>query len=437
MSSVTTRTIGIDEIVFRADLYPRLKPDPQTIKRYRDAIELLPLPVVASLADGGEDIVPNVLVDGYHGWQARKAEKVAEIDVHDLGALSAMQILEESIRSNASHGHQLSQKDKQTLVERLWDDLDIEDETERQRHLVALFSVNERTMQRWTKEIREEREKVLKRRAWALYELEHFALSLPEGWKRWTQDAIAEELGIDQATVARWLMQMRQMAEMHKEPDSLQVYDLWQFQQARGDSTYFGKLPPQVIENVLWLYTEPEQSVFDPFAGGGTTVLSAIPMRRKVWASDLEPSDLTLPIVKHDVLEGWPEAAPAEVDLIFLDPPYWKQARGQYPEHPSQLGEMELSEFMEAWDSVIASMAEHLVSGGRLAYIVSPTQEQWRVVDHALAMRDACLSRGLEQIRRIIVPYQSEQTHGGHVTKAIEARNLLARYRDLIVFEKP
>ena len=31
-------------------------------------------------------------------------------------------------------------------------------------------------------------------------------------------------------------------------------------------------MPPQVVENLLWVYTEPGDIVVDPFAGSGTTI---------------------------------------------------------------------------------------------------------------------------------------------------------------------
>jgi hypothetical protein len=39
-----------------------------------------------------------------------------------------------------------------------------------------------------------------------------------------------------------------------------------------GQGSYFGRMPPEVVENLLWFFTEPGQVVFDPFASGGTTI---------------------------------------------------------------------------------------------------------------------------------------------------------------------
>jgi len=65
----------------------------------------------------------------------------------------------------------------------------------------------------------------------------------------------------------------------------VQHFDVWSFQNGGGDSSYFGRMPPAVVENLLWLYTEPGDIVVDPFAGGGTTIDVAKAMGRRVWAS--------------------------------------------------------------------------------------------------------------------------------------------------------
>src|SRR5207249_2871598 len=97
-----------------------------------------------------------------------------------------------------------------------------------------------------------------------------------------------------------------------------------------GESSYFGKTPEQVVENLLWLYTELGEIVFDPMVGSGTTIDVAKRMGRRVWASDWKPHTPTLPIHQHDITTGWPEGAPSKVDFIFLDPPYWQPPTGKH-----------------------------------------------------------------------------------------------------------
>src|ERR1019366_6668908 len=76
---------------------------------------------------------------------------------------------------------------------------------------------------------------------------------------------------------------------------SRQDFDVWKFPTPDDDAgtpSYFGKLAPQVIENLLWLYTEPGQIVVDPFAGGGTVIDVAKRMGRRGPATDVWPRQL-------------------------------------------------------------------------------------------------------------------------------------------------
>lgn len=196
-------------------------------------------------------------------------------------------------------------------------------------------------------------------------------------------------------------------------------------------------MPPQVVENLLWIYTEPGQIVFDPFAGGGTTIKVAKAMGRRVWSSDLAPSSPLLPIHQHNILDSWPADAPRQADLILLDPPYWNQAAGQYVDHPQNLANLSLEAFYAAWAKIVQTCAAHLAPKGRIAYIISPTHcKDGTVVDHATDMLRACWDAGLRVDRRIIVPYSTQQATGQQVDWAREQRRMLKLYRDLVVLTK-
>lgn len=60
------------------------------------------------------------------------------------------------------------------------------------------------------------------------------------------------------------VIQERESAPVNGDPPaSRQHFDVWQFGSDGGGSSYFGKMPPQVVENLLWTYTEPGQVVFE------------------------------------------------------------------------------------------------------------------------------------------------------------------------------
>lgn len=392
---------------FVKELYPRLDHDEAAIERYRLAIDRLK-PIV--VARGG------ILVDGYHRWQAHRREELSMIRAEDLGDLSDEQILRESIRRNADHGVQLSKADKAKLAKQLWPTFAQDGGVDA---LAELLSVGKRAVEMWTKEARDAQKAELRERAWDLW------------LDCWDQKAIAELIKVSPATITNWFNE-RKAAFSESPPESRQHFDVWQLP-GDDDSAYFGRLPAGLVDNLLWLYTEPFQTVVDPFAGRGTTVKVAKRMGRRVWASDRQGNrwDETLPIHQHDITAGWPAAAPRKADLILLDPPYWQQAKGRYSDDGADLGNKTLDEFNADWRTIAKMCMEHT---GRVAYIISPTQlADGSVVDHATGMLQPFLAEGWRVERRIIVPYSTQQATGQQVTWARENRRLLKLYRDLVV----
>jgi DNA methylase len=408
-----TTIISIDDIEFVKELYPRVREDDSAIERYRAAIDRLPPIVVAR---------GRVLVDGFHRWQAHKRERIASIKAEDLGNLSDIEIRKESIRRNASHGRQLETSDKRKQAGELYllgvSEADLQE----------LLSVTPSTLETYLREAKRTEKEAQQARAWDLW-----LDCVTDSWVK-----LGELVGTTDKTVKGWISEFSDRSGFSEPPESRQHFDVWSFQKANGESNYFGKMPPQVVENLLWLYTEPGDIVVDPFAGGGTTIDVAKRMGRRVWASDLHPSTPTLPIHEHDVADGWADAAPRKADLIILDPPYWQQAKGKYSDDPADLGNMLLSDFYAEWDHVIKECVGHLADDGRIAFIISPTQcDDGLVIDHALDMADrANAVAGLAVERRIIVPYQTQQATGQQVEWARENKRLLKLYRDLVVMTR-
>lgn len=412
-----TVEIKCGDIRFVKELYPRLKPHDDVVERYRDALDQLPPIIVAR--DG-------ILVDGYHRWQAHVREGLDKIRAENLGNLSDAEIVRESIKRNSSHGQQLSRNDKQRMAGQLWATLAHLDSADRTKDIAELLAVSERSVQAWTKDARKSEREEAQAKAWDMW------LDCNE------QKSIAAEISVDEATISRWL-QERKSAEMQP-PESRQHFDVWQFQMndrdGGGQQSYFGSLCPQIMENLLWFFTDPGDIVVDLFAGSGTTADVAKKMGRRVWVSDIRGNHYSphLPIHQHDATTGWPDDAPRKADLVFLDPPYWKQAKGRYSDEPGELAEMDLPDFRAAWAAVVKNAVEH---ANRIAYIISPTQnEDGSVLDHATDMTDPFFRAGWHIERRIIVPYSTHQATGQQVTWARENKRMLKLYRDLVVMTK-
>ena len=109
----------------------------------------------------------------------------------DLGNLTDEEILAESIRRNATHGHQLVDADQRHLSLRLW-------KPGAAAELAALLSVPERTLRGWTADLRGEERRQRQQQAVAL-------------WLDCLSDReIARRLEVDHKTVAAWVGEFRQ-----------------------------------------------------------------------------------------------------------------------------------------------------------------------------------------------------------------------------------
>lgn len=405
-----TATIGVDAVEFVKEFYPRLREDDAAIERYRAAVDLLP-PIV--LARG------RVLVDGFHRWQAHKREGVAAIAYEDLGNLTDLEIVKESVRRNSTHGRQLETRDKRRMADQMYRQ-GVRDIAE----LGRLLSVTASTLETYLREARRDEKQAHQDALWDRW--------LNCEWDSYSQAANA--MNVSDKTARAWISEFSERSEFSEPPESQQHFDIWSFADDGQESSHFGRMPAGVVENLLWFYTEPGQIVVDPFAGGGTTIDVAKRMGRRVWASDLHPSTPTLPIHEHDITTGWPDDAPKRADLILLDPPYWQQAKGHYSDDPADLANMPLPGFQAAWEQLVKTCASHLADGGHVAFIISPTQmDDGTVWDHAFDMAGECVVHNLQIERRIIVPYSTQQATGQQVTWARENRRMLKLYRDLVV----
>lgn len=407
----------VSDIRYVAELYPRLKPSDEVIERYIAAIDQLP--PIAVARDG-------ILVDGFHRWQAHLRSGVDEIAVEHLGDLSDAEIMREAYRRNATHGHQLSTPDKKRAADHLYRTLP-GDADERVADIADLLGLTESTAKKYVADARQDEKKALQAKAWDMH------------LDCMTQQAIADALGVTQKTVSNWLENLGQRSDFSNPPASRQHFDVWSFGSDKdSDTTYFGRMPEQIVENLLWLYTDPGDVVIDLFAGSGTTIEVGKRMGRRVWASDRASFAKypTLPINEHDATAGWPTDAPSKAKLVILDPPYWVQAKGRYSEDADDLGNKETwHEFITAWGKVVASVKDH---AERVAFIVSPAQvgglSDGHVIDLAYDMAgEAILSGNYTIERRIIVTYSTQQATGQQVDAAREHRKLLKLYRDLVI----
>lgn len=89
--------------------------------------------------------------------------------------------------------------------------------------------------------------------------------------------------------------------------DSPRVYNVWNFANCdpRLGDEHPGRVPGQIVLNLLYYYTEQGELVVDPMAGGGSTIDACLVMGRKCRAYDINP--IRKDIVKWNLYDGFPK----------------------------------------------------------------------------------------------------------------------------------
>ena len=407
--------VEIDKIRYIKELYPRQGIDEEAIKRYRTALDKLP-PIVISKE--------YILVDGYHRLIAHKIEGRTRIEAEILD-IDKDKILIEAIKRNATHGKQLTYEEKKWLARRLYEEHHGE---LTQKEIAEILAVGNSTVSSWCSDINHKKREERKQKAIELY-LDY--LSYP------TQEEVAKALDITQKTVSNYIQNFKNELISNPPPDSLQLYNVWRFQQCdpRYGMDYPGRIPGQIVENLLWYYTEPFDLVVDPMAGGGTTVDVCKAMYRRYAAFDINPIE-EKGIRKNDVRDGIP-LANSETDLIFLDPPYWRLQRDFYIEKSISSGSY------EEWCDFMKKLANEcyrvVKKGGHVALLVEAfldEKETGEFLDLPCDCKRWFEDAGFKQVHKISVPLTSEIKSARDVEYAKRKRIMLDLDRDLRIFKK-
>jgi DNA modification methylase len=102
------------------------------------------------------------------------------------------------------------------------------------------------------------------------------------------------------------------------------VTTLWEYpsqhygDEEQGSQRYRGATPSYVIWNVVHRFTEPGETVLDPFCGSGTTLDVSRDLGREAKGFDLAPT-------RPEIVQADARSLPLKqkcVDLVFMDPPY-------------------------------------------------------------------------------------------------------------------
>ena len=348
MAKSTTK-IPISSIILDEEIYPRKGVDQKRIgifaENIRDGFKFDPIEVEPHPDKPGK----YRLLDGVHRWSAFKAVGVAEIEaiiIKDLDgtdpllyaakkAIGPKQLTEDEAKDTARRAYS---KNTSLLS------ADIGKAIGRSRQTVDSYIADLRAATQLGLDIK-------------IFRMDR--LGVPQG-------RIARRMGVDQKTIHNHLGEMPglafllntdlskgftvpQVAEKHgwAEPlvwsialdgkDDLQrfkalmwgllTWDHWYWNvcDKRFGDDWPGRIPAQMIAHILYYFSDQNDLVFDPMAGGGVVADTCLAFNRKCWSFDMDDRPDTRPEIEPHFWDfndlKCPVQGKAKPDLIIFDPP--------------------------------------------------------------------------------------------------------------------
>lgn len=417
-----TIQVALSEIVFDNNLYPRKEHDPARVQKYAECLESM------ETRKNFMSILSDMrLLDGRHRHLAylskHKPEHIVTVFVHAFTTDNEAKDLAAQLNSEDNYG--LTDDDKRRNAIRMF----TRPERATQAEIASTLGVSKSKVNGWLKAIVAQEKKDREDTMWSMW------------LACYTQAEIAEQVGVTEQAIGQFLQESKVKFSENQtllfrnfEP---QIYTVWKFAKLTNKTKVFGSIPQEIIDNLLYYYTNPFDVVFDPFAGGGSTIDKCIERKRRYYASDLSPIVARDDIRQWDITAGLPDDLPVP-DFVFLDPPYWKQAEGKYSEKNTDLSNIDLETFL----NVIGNTARDIKRkwgksrpDARLALIIGILKQDGEYVDLPFLCYQR-IAKYLELDIRIQVPYSTQVHSGNYVKMAKEAKELLYLSRDLMVFGK-
>jgi len=259
---------------------------------------------------------------------------------------------------------------------------------------------------------------------------------------------IAERLNIPVQLV--WALELNAMETDEERVKALDIktqpYDVWNFSACHDlmGADHPGRIPGQLVCNLLYFFTQPGDVVLDPMAGSGTTLDACLLMGRKCFGYDIDQRHKRVDVIPNNLDAGWPDKV-GKADLVFWDPPYFdKMDKGTIGSDGYIDGSVSGldPETYKAWFAdQFTQLKDNAKQGARLAFLMSDWDPENAknhadhpgifVWDYADILRQA----GWTLRRQIQCPLGTQQVHPDIVNKFREQRRLARLGRYMIIAE--
>ena len=230
---------------------------------------------------------------------------------------------------------------------------------------------------------------------------------------------------------------------------------IWSFPErgnwATHKPSYRGNFAPQIARNIIEMYSQRGETVLDPMAGGGTTLIEAKLLVRNAIGVDINPQATKLTkealkfnhhpaskqIVKTGDARDLSFIEDNSIDLVLTHPPYLniiKYSDGQIDGDLSNIGSMPM--FCDEIEKIAKELFRVLKPDRYCAILIGDTRKSRHFVPIAFNVMQRFLKVGFVLKEDIIKVQHNCSTTGRWKNKAIESKFYLIMHEHLFVFRK-
>ena len=469
MAKPTTK-IPISSIILDEEIYPRKVVDQKRVgifaENIRDGFKFDPIEVEPHPDKPGK----YRLLDGVHRWHAFKAVGVAETDaiiIKDLDgtdpllyaakkAIGPKQLTEDETRDTARRAYS-----KNTTLR----SADIGKAIGRARRTVDSYIADLRAATQLGLDIKTFRmdrlgipqERIAKRmgvdqktihnhlgKMAALPNLLNSDLA-----RGFTVSQVAEKHGWSEPMVWSLALQGKEDLERFKEVGwGLRTWDHWYFNDIdrRFGDDWPGRIPAQMIAHILYYFSDQNDLVFDPMAGGGVVADTCLAFNRKCWSFDMDDRPDTRPEIEPcfwDITNlKWPIKGKTKPDLIIFDPPYFKKQSNNYD--PDGISGMSKANYLKFLENFFALAHLNAKKSTQMAFI----NADWRDFQNTPAKNETRMNSilindylrilnqsGWQETHIIQAPLSSERFQA-NVVSAMQKKGILGVTSRYVIMSK-
>ncbi len=452
------RTVTIAQIILDEEIYPRSGVYPKRVTMFveniRDGFKIDPIEVQVH-PEGGDKYR---ILDGAHRLQAYKEIGATELPVHII-TLDGLDPLHYAAKK-AIGPLQLSEEEARNTARRAYE----KNARLSSAEIGKAIGRSRRTVDNYIADLRAKTQVELDLKTFRMSQL-----GIP-------QERIALCLGLPQQTVSNHLPKMAvlpnpvntelkrgftvpQVAEKHgwAEPlvwsialegkDDIQrfkalncglrTWDLWNWTDCdkRFGDDWPGRIPAQMIAHILYYFSDQNDLVFDPMAGGGVVADTCLAFNRKCWSFDMDDRPDTRPEIEpyfwHITNLVWPIKGKTKPDLIIFDPPYFKKQSDNYdPDGMSGLSKEKYLKFLQSFFSLAHLNAKNstqmaFINADWRDFQNTPAKNEIRV--NSILINDYLRilnQSGWQEIHILLAPLSSERFKA-NVVSAMQKKKIL------------